>query len=207
MQTHRLSVLLVADHLAMRAGLEVILRDAGMRIAATASGVAEARSPLMRGRYDVALVDIRLGSESALGVVEETLAQHPSAAVVLYTGYKGTAELKAAMRSGARGIVLKSSPVDRLVDALRTVAAGGFSVDPGLAPLLVNRAETAAVSALSPREREIFGMLAEGLTGQAIAERLFLSPETVRTHVRNGTAKLGAKTRVQAVALMLKSAA
>ena len=60
---------------------------------------------------------------------------------------------------------------------------------------------------LSPREREILGLLSEGLTGQAIAGRLFLSPETVRTHIRNATRKLGAKTRVHAVALMLVSRA
>lgn len=207
MQTHRLNVLLIEDHLAVRAGLELVLCDAGMRIAATASGVSEARVLLLHGCYDVALVDIRLGSESALGVVEETLAGDPSAAVVLYTGYTGTVELKTAARIGARGFVLKSSPVDLLVDALRSVAAGGVYVDPGLAPLLVNRVESSPLPALSPREREIFGLLAEGLNGQDIAERLFLSPETVRTHVRNGTAKLGAKTRVQAVALMLKRAA
>jgi DNA-binding CsgD family transcriptional regulator len=58
---------------------------------------------------------------------------------------------------------------------------------------------------LSPREHEILGLLSEGLTGQAIAGRLFLSPETVRTHIRNATTKLGAKTRVHAVALMLRS--
>jgi len=207
MQTDPLNVVLVEDHLAVRTGLEYVLRDAGMQIAGTASGVDEARVLLLRGGYDVALVDIRLGSDSALGVVEETLARDQAAAIVLHTGFTGTGDLKKAARVGARGFVLKSSGTDALVAALRCVAGGGHYVDPGLAPLLVDRAAGSAATALSPREREIFGLLADGLNGQAIAELLFLSPETVRTHVRNGTAKLGAKTRVQAVALLLGRAA
>jgi two-component system, NarL family, response regulator DevR len=65
------------------------------------------------------------------------------------------------------------------------------------------RAERSSLAGLSPREREVLALLSEGLTGRAIARRLFLSPETVRTHVRNATTKLGAKTRVQAVAMLV----
>jgi DNA-binding NarL/FixJ family response regulator len=103
--------------------------------------------------------------------------------------------------------VLKSSSARCLLDALRHVAAGGTYVDPGLAPLLTPREDVNRVSILSPRERQILDLLAEGLTGQAIAEELVLSPETVRTHVRNAVMKLGARTRVQAVALVIRSRA
>ena len=109
------------------------------------------------------------------------------------------------MRAGARGFVLKSSPAPRLIEALRSVATGGHYVDADLAIQLSGGVELPRPTTLSQREGEILGLLAEGLNGQAIAERLFLSPETVRTHVRNATTKLGAKTRVQAVAIMVRS--
>ena len=200
-------LVLIEDHQALREGLELLLDREGCQVVGTAGTADEGRRLVEDLSPDVALVDIRLGSDSALGVVEETLARDQAAAIVLHTGFTGTGDLKKAARVGARGFVLKSSGTDALVAALRCVAGGGHYVDPGLAPLLVDRAAGSAATALSPREREIFGLLADGLNGQAIAELLFLSPETVRTHVRNGTAKLGAKTRVQAVALLLGRAA
>ncbi len=99
--------------------------------------------------------------------------------------------------------MLKSSPAAHLIAALRIVARGGHYVDPNLAVALAEHASTARLSVLSPREMQILDLLADGLNGQAIAKHLFLSPETVRTHVRNATTKLGARTRVQAVALVV----
>jgi DNA-binding NarL/FixJ family response regulator len=205
METEQLEVIVVEDHLAMRKGIELLLRSKGLRVVGVASQVSEARALLARRRHDVALIDIHLGSENAVGLVEELLRRDPDAAIVLYTGYtdpdSGLAE---AVRAGARGFVLKSSPAERLIDALQIVAAGGHYVDADLAARLSGRAEPARLTTLSPRENEILDLLAEGLTGQEIAERLFLSPETVRTHIRNGTIKLGATTRVQAVAMMVR---
>ncbi len=118
----------------IRKGVELLLRDAGMRVAGVASGVEEARSLLARRRYGVALLDIHLGSENSLGLVEELLARDPYAAVVLYTGYTGPdAGLAEAVRVGARGFVLKTSPAPRLIAALRAVAAGGTYIDEDLA--------------------------------------------------------------------------
>ena len=206
MEARQLEVIVVEDHLAMRRGIELLLRSEGLRVAGVASQVGEARALLARRRHDVALIDVRLGDESAIGLVEEVLRREPAAAIVLYTGYtdpdSGLAE---AVRAGARGFVLKSSPAPRLIEALRSVAAGGHYVDPDLAAELSEHAELSRLTTLSPREREILDLLAGGLNGQAISECLFISPETVRTHVRNATAKLGAKTRVQAVAMMVRS--
>jgi DNA-binding NarL/FixJ family response regulator len=204
----QIEVIVVDDHLGIRKGVELLLRDAGMRVAGVASGLAEARALLARRRHDVALIDIHLGSENSLALVEEMMARDPQAGVVLYTGYTGPdAGLGEAVRVGARGFVLKSSPAPVLIDALRAVAAGGTWVDVDLAAHLSAGANLSRLARLSPREREILGLLSEGLTGQAIASSLFLSPETVRTHVRNATAKLGAKTRVQAVALAVSARA
>jgi DNA-binding NarL/FixJ family response regulator len=201
----QIEVIVIDDHLGIRKGVELLLGQAGMRVAGVASHLEEARALLARRRHDVALIDVHLGSDSSVGLVEELLRRDPHAAIVLYTGYIGAdAGLAEAVRAGARGFVLKSSPAPLLIHALRAVAAGGSYIDPDLASVLSHDADSSRLGKLSPREREILNLLADGLTGQAIAERLFLSPETVRTHVRNAMTKLGAKTRVQAVALVVQ---
>lgn len=205
MQAAELEVVVIDDHLAVRRGIELVLRDAGFRIAGVAGTLAEAAAVLARRRFDVALLDVQLGEESALGLVEDLLRDDPAAPIVLYTGYtQPEGALHGAVRAGARGFVLKSSPPARLIDALRAVAAGGTYVDPALAAALAEGGELHRLASLSDRELEVLQLLADGFTGQMIAERLFLSPETVRTHVRNATAKLGARTRVQAVAMVVR---
>jgi DNA-binding NarL/FixJ family response regulator len=204
-QGNELEVIVVDDHLAMRRGIELLLRDAGFRIAGVAGTLAEARGVLARRRYDVALLDVQLGDQSSLGLVEDLLREDPAAPIVLYTGYtRADSTLHAAARAGARGFVLKSSPPQRLTGALGAVAAGGTYVDPDLAAQLAQDGELPRLDSLSDRELQVLELLADGLNGQLIAERLFLSPETVRTHVRNATTKLGARTRVQAVAMVVR---
>ena len=205
MEYQELEVIVVDDHLAMRRGIELLLREAGFRVAGVAGTLDEARSILSRRRFDVALLDVQLGQESSVGLVEDLLREDPTAPIVLYTGYTGSdSTLREAVRAGARGFVLKTSPAPRLTDALRAVAGGGSYVDPELAGQLAEDGEMQLLSVLSARELEVLELLADGLNGQMIAEQLFLSPETVRTHVRNATSKLGARTRVQAVAMVVR---
>ena len=97
----------------------------------------------------------------------------------------------------------KASSPDELTAAIRAVAAGGTYMDHRLSSALLARSTTARVRELSPREREILDLLAQGLTGAQAAKRLCISPETVRTHIRNAMAKLEAETRVHAIALAL----
>ncbi|MGH3076443.1 MAG: helix-turn-helix domain-containing protein, partial [Gaiellales bacterium] len=100
--------------------------------------------------------------------------------------------------------VLKEAPPDDIVRAVKRVAEGGAYVDPTLASELVTPKATERLPALSGREREILALLANGFSNPDIAQRLFISPETVRTHVRNAMTKLEADTRTQAVALALR---
>ncbi len=205
MENEQIEVIIVEDHLSVRKGLELLLRREELRVAGVAGELEEARSLLSRRRYDVTLIDVQLGRQRSTGLVRELLQRDPDAAIVIYTGLSRHDDaLEEAAHIGTRGFVLKSSPPVCLIEALRCVAAGGSYVDPALAESLSVDAELSRLDRLSPREGEILGLLADGLTGQGIADRLSLSPETVRTHVRNATSKLGATTRVQAVALAVR---
>ena len=207
MRDAELEVILVDDHLAVRKGIELLLRSEGFRIAGLAAQVGEARDLLARRRYDVALISVHLGTESALPLVEELLRDDPDAAIVLYTGAASVARIKDAVDVGTRGFVLKSSRPARLLDALRFGRRRRHLRRSGSRAHSSPRTPSPRRSRRSARASfEIFTLLAEGLTGQAIAERLYLSPETVKTHIRNATAKLEAKTRVQAVALVVREA-
>jgi DNA-binding NarL/FixJ family response regulator len=124
--------------------------------------------------------------------------------VVLYTGSSDVELLISGLDSGARGYALKEGTPNELTGALQTVADGGTYVDPRLRPALLSHQTTRRMPSLSKREREIMDLLAQGLTGEDVAERLVLSSETVKTHIRNAMSKLEAHTRVHAVAIALR---
>jgi DNA-binding NarL/FixJ family response regulator len=124
--------------------------------------------------------------------------------VILYTGDSDAELLYSGLDSGARGYALKAGPLAELVGAIERIAAGGSYVDPRLDRILLSPRATAQLPQLSPREREIMHLMAEGLTADAIAQQLTVSVETVRTHVRNVIRKLQARNRVHAIALALE---
>jgi DNA-binding NarL/FixJ family response regulator len=198
------TVVIVEDHVALRRGLELLLRGSDCRVVGTADDAESARSLVARRRPDVAIVDIRLPGESGIDLTRELLADSPDLGVLLYTGVDDQDTLAAALDCGARGFALKAGPPEELLTAIRTVAAGDAYVDERLRPLLLARLTTERIGVLSPREREVLDLLAQGLTGEEVATRLSLSPETVRTHVRNAMDKLEANTRVHAVAIALR---
>jgi DNA-binding NarL/FixJ family response regulator len=196
------TVLLVEDHLTVRKGLELFLQDEGFRIAGVTDSVDEAYRMFTTRRPDVAIVDVRLGAQSGADLAERILAADPDAALLLYTGVSDRETIERAAACGTRGFALKTGGPHELVKAVRAVAAGGVYVDPGLAALLAPR--VSAGSRLTGREREVLDLLATGMTGEQVAEQLVVSPETVRTHVRNGMRKLDARTRAHAVAIAVR---
>ena len=123
---------------------------------------------------------------------------------MLYTGSSDEDLLFSGLDSGARGYALKDGSPRELVEALALVAGGGSYVDPRLRPALLSRRSTERLPSLSNREREILDLLAQGLTGEQVAEQLVLSAETVKTHIRNAMGKLEAHTRVHAIAIALR---
>lgn len=199
-----LRLVLIEDHQALREGLELLLAREGCEIAGTAGTASEGLDLIRTCEPDVALVDIRLGDESGIDLTRTALDGDPDRRIVLYTGSSDVELLISGLDSGARGYALKDGAPSELTGALRTVAAGGTYVDPRLRPALLSRRATRRLPALSKREREIMDLLAQGLNGEEVAERLVLSSETVKTHIRNAMGKLEAHTRVHAVAIALR---
>jgi DNA-binding NarL/FixJ family response regulator len=192
-----LNIFLVGDHLALRQGMEMLLRSHGHSVVGNTDDPERALRLVDLRKPDVALIDLNQpggGSELA----ERLMSSGSVVRILLYAA--DGADLKQAVDSGVHGVALKAGGHAKLIKAVQTVARGERYLDPRL------RSPLAAASpprVLSPREQEVFTLLAEGLSGTEVAERLWLSKETVRTHVRNGMTKLGARTRVHAIVLAL----
>jgi DNA-binding NarL/FixJ family response regulator len=199
-----LRLVLIEDHEALREGLELLLGREGCEVVGTAGTAGEGLELIERLEPDVSLVDIRLGEESGIDLTRRLLEADAERRVVLYTGSSDVELLVSGLDSGARGYALKDGTPSELTGALETVARGGAYVDPRLRPKLLSRDTTQRMPSLSKREREIMDLLAQGLTGEDVAERLVLSSETVKTHIRNAMSKLEAHTRVHAVAIALR---
>ena len=199
-----LRLVLIEDHQALREGLELLLDRQGCQVVGTAGDASQGRALIERLQPDVSLVDIRLGEDSGIRLTAELIDADPDRRIVLYTGSSDIDLLFSGLDSGARGYALKEGTPSELTTALTTVAEGGTYVDPRLHPALLSRRATQTQKSLSKREREIMDLLAQGLTGEQVAERLFLSPETIKTHIRNAMNKLEANTRVHAIAIALR---
>jgi DNA-binding NarL/FixJ family response regulator len=199
-----LRLVLIEDHQALREGLELLLGREGCNVVGTAGTATEGRDLIEDLDPDVSLVDIRLGDESGIDLTRDLIDTDPGRRVVLYTGSSDVELLISGLDSGARGYALKEGTPSELTGALATVASGGTYVDPRLRPALLSRRATQRMPSLSKREREIMDLLAQGLNGEEVAERLVLSSETIKTHIRNAMNKLEAHTRVHAVAIALR---
>jgi len=201
-----LRVLVVDDHAAIRAGLRSVLESAGdMTVVGEAATADAALSLAQKRRPDVITMDINLGNgSSGIDAIRGVLADQPGVGVMIFTAFGERQLLAEGLDSGARGFLVKDAGPDEIIRAVRAVAAGGAYVDPSLSADLVRGRGSERLAGLSDREREILGLLAEGVPSGDIAKRLFLSTETVRTHVRNAMKKLDADTRTQAVAMAIR---
>jgi DNA-binding NarL/FixJ family response regulator len=194
------SLVLVEQHEALRDGLAVLLERRGFEVLGCATTGARGEEVIREQRPDLAVVGVDLPDERGTELVRRISGNGVDSKCVIYTGLTDPNLLEAAYRAGARGLVAKPAGLPVLVEALREVWRGGRYFDPSFR----QGNDSEGVKALSSRESEILGLLAEGLTGEQIAKRLVLSPETVRTHVRNAMEKLGAPTRTAAVVKALE---
>jgi two-component system, NarL family, response regulator DesR len=150
---------------------------------------------------DVAIVDIELPGIDGIEATRKILDTKPETRVIVFTAHAQPDLLSLALKAGASGYVLKSAPAEDIARAIEVVADGHTFVGTELSGA---NGELEKLLALTPREREILELLAEGLRVKEIAERLTLSPATVHTHVRNAIAKLEVDTRTEAVALAVR---
>jgi DNA-binding NarL/FixJ family response regulator len=192
------------DHPAMVEAVCDVLTEHGVEIVGRARDGEEALAKIETRQPDVALVDLRMPRLSGIELARRVAVSSPGTAVILYTAYGERALLTDAFDAGARGFVLKEAPLGDLVRAVEIVAGGGTYVDPVLAGVFATAAVTAKLPSLTQRERDVLRLLADGLSNEEIGKRLFISPETVRTHVRKAMNKLDADTRTQAVAKALR---
>ncbi len=195
---------LVEDHPALRQGLELLLGREGCVVVGTAGDRSAGLDVVRAQEPDVTVVDIALGDESGIELTRDLLREDGGRNVVLYTGSSDVDVLLAGLDSGARGYALKEGAPSELLEAIQVVADGGTYVDPRLRPSLLSKRATQHTPTLSGREREIMQLLAEGRTGDEVAEWLVLSAETVKTHIRNAMTKLEARNRVHAIAIALR---
>jgi DNA-binding NarL/FixJ family response regulator len=197
-------VVLVDGHEALSEGLSVLLEQRGITTIGAAGTVAGALDVLRERSPDVAVLAVNLPDGSGLRLARRLRCEHPSLAIMIYTGIEDVATLAEAVESGARGFVLKLGGIAQFVRALRLVASGQRYVDPAIRALLDAKVGGRPLL-LTRREREVFDLLAEGMTGAEIATRLTVVAETVRTHIRNGMDKLDAHTRTGAVVQALRT--
>ena len=200
-----LEIVVVEDHAAVRMGVEAILRRAGHTIAASTDSPEEASVLVLDRRPAVVLLDVNLSGGDGIELAREILQRRPEQPILLYTGFATDRRLGEALAFGVRGVALKAGAPQELVQAIATVASDGVYLDPRLREVLGQSGSVRARGVLSKREAEVLELLAQGFTGEQIADRLVLSAETVRTHVRNGMRRLGARTRSHAVAMALSA--
>jgi DNA-binding NarL/FixJ family response regulator len=198
------TIVLVDDHAVVAKGMELLLRRFGHHVVGVADDPETAYRMIDARRPRVAVIDLDLPRENGAQLTRRLLERDEQLAVLLYTGARERGLLAEALDCGARGFALKSASPDDLAEAIQTVADGGSYMDPRLRSTVLSRDTTDDVGLLSPREREILDGIARGLRGEQIAAQLSISPETVRTHVRNAMEKLEAHTRAHAVAIALR---
>jgi DNA-binding NarL/FixJ family response regulator len=196
--------LIADDHPAVVEAVAEVLTNHGYSVVGRARDGNEALQKIETRRPRVALVDIRMPRLGGIELARRAATASPETAVVLYTGYGDRALLLEALDAGARGFVLKEAPLPDLVRAIEIVAAGGAYVDPVLGGYLAGGPATERLPNLTQRERQVLRLLSDGLSNEEIGKSLFISPETVRTHVRKAMDKLDADTRTQAVATALR---
>ena len=197
------SVLVADDHPAVVEAVADVLSEHGIEIAGRARDGNDAVEQIELRKPTVAILDLRMPGQSGIEVARHVAKSAPDTAVILYTAFGDRALLTEALDAGARGFVLKEAPLAEVVRAVELVAAGRTYVDPVLAGVLSSSAAD-KIPNLTQREREVLRLLADGMANEEIGRELFISPETVRTHVRKAMAKLDADTRTEAVATALR---
>jgi two-component system nitrate/nitrite response regulator NarL len=208
-------ILLIDDHTLFRAGLEDLLTRRGINVVAAVGSGDEGLAAAASLMPDIVLLDMRMPQMDGLTVLRQLRKNNPSLRVVMLTTSSNENDLVEALRSGARGYLLKDIEPDELVVALREILAGKTVVAPELAPVLarvVQGGDSRALedkianpfSELTPREYEILTLLAEGQSNKVIARNLGISDGTVKLHVKAILRKLNVSSRITAAVMAVE---
>ncbi len=201
-QSKTISVLCVDDHALVRKGIASILaNEADMKLVAEATNGREAVELFKIHRPDVTLMDLRMPEMDGIAAVKAIRAEFPDAKIIALTSYDGDHEIYSALDSGVQGYILKEMVHTEVIRAIRQVQGGNRLVPPSVAERL---AEHYPQAALTPREVEVLGYVAKGLSNNEIAQQLGTAGGTVKIHVQNILAKLRASDRTHAVTLALQ---
>jgi len=202
-------VLIIDDHQLVRTGLRMLIESQPeMKVVGKAGNSAEALPLAAKQKPNLILLDIDLGGENGLDFLPELRKTAPDARVLILTGTKDIEMHRRAARLGAAGLVLKEHAAEVLLKAIRKVSQGEVWLDRSMMSTLLNEMtqtdkkmdpDQAKISGLTPREREVIALIAEGLKNKQIAERLFISETTVTHHLSSTFSKLGVSDRLELV--------
>jgi DNA-binding NarL/FixJ family response regulator len=203
-EEHRpLRCLVADDHPAVLAAMSAFVEEHGFELLGPAADGERALELVAEHRPDLAFVDYRMPRASGATLLQALKEASPETHIIVFTGQADEQLARAALAAGADAVVLKEAPLVDLVRAVDLVLAGRVYVDPVLAHSLLDERPHSS-SLLTKREQEVLTLLAQGLSHDAIGQRLSISDETVRTHVRKASARLNASTRTEAVATALR---
>jgi DNA-binding NarL/FixJ family response regulator len=198
-------VFLLDDHEIVRRGLrELVDGEDDMEVVGEAGSADEAHRRIPVARPDVAVLDVRLPDGSGIEVCREIRSRTPEVACVMLTSFADDEAVYAAILAGAAGYLLKQVRGSDLVDGIRRVGRGESLLDPAVTTRVLDRLrhrdEDDELSVLSPQERKILDLVAEGLTNRQIGEQMFLAEKTVKNYMSNVLSKLGMSRRTEAAA-------
>jgi DNA-binding NarL/FixJ family response regulator len=200
--TDVIRILIVDDHPVLREGIiSLVAKQADMRVVGEASDGKEALQVFKQSTPDVTLMDLRLPGIDGIDSMTAILAEFPDAKFIVLTTFGGDVQVLRALKAGARGYLLKDLLRKELLDAIRTVHQGRKRIPPEIAAEL---AEHATDGSLTRREIEVLQLIASGNPNKLVADKLSVSEDTIKMHVKSILSKLGANDRTHAVTIALK---
>ncbi|MDQ1644961.1 MAG: hypothetical protein QOJ50_1145 [Cryptosporangiaceae bacterium] len=198
-------VLLVDDHPVVRAGMRGMLAaDPGIEVLDEAGSGEQALVLVEAHRPDVVLMDLRMPGMDGVTATASITARYPEVRVLVVTTYDRDTDILRAVEAGATGYLLKDTPLDQLTAAIHAASRGETVLAPPVATKLLTQMRAPAADTLTPREVEVLGAVAQGLTNADIGRRLFIGEATVKTHLLRAFAKLGVDDRTAAVTVAMQ---